>query len=128
MPSTALENPLRGNVLASACPSRPILQHLTNRWGLLVMVALGDGQAKRFSELRRQIDGISERMLAQTLQYLEGDRMIARHAYNTSPPHVEYRLTALGQAAHLRLDALVNWIETNLPEIMLEKEKPSEAH
>lgn len=114
---------LRGNVLASACPSREILKHMTNRWGLLVMVALGDGQSRRFSDLRRMVEGVSERMLTQTLQQLEGDHMVHRHSFNTVPPRVEYRLTDLGKAAHLRLYALVNWLETNLPEILAEKER-----
>jgi DNA-binding HxlR family transcriptional regulator len=61
-----------GDVMAPECPSRPVLQHLTSRWGTLVMVALAVGP-HRFSALRRQIGGISERMLAQTLQELEAD-------------------------------------------------------
>lgn len=117
------ETLLRGNVLAGACPSREILKHMTNRWGLLVMVALGDGQSRRFSELRRMVEGVSERMLAQSLQQLEGDHMVRRHSFNTVPPRVEYCLTELGKAAHLRLYALVNWLETNLPEILAEKER-----
>ena len=70
----------RGNVLASACPSRQILQHLTSRWGALVLVSLHSG-TKRFSELRRAIDGVSERMLTKTLQELEADGMLIRKSY-----------------------------------------------
>ena len=69
----------RGNVLASACPSRQILQHLTSRWGALVLVSLHSG-TKRFSELRRTIDGVSERMLTKTL----GTRM-QTHQHQCAP-------------------------------------------
>ena len=86
----------RGNVLASACPSRQILQHLTSRWGALVLVSLHSG-TKRFSELRRAIDGVSERMLTKTLQELEADGMLIRKSYNTVPPQVDYTLTEFWQ-------------------------------
>ena len=105
-----------GNVLAADCPSRPVLQHLTNRWGTLVMVALSTGP-HRFAELRRKVGGVSERMLAQTLQGLEADGMVLRRDFQTVPPHVEYELTALGHEAASRVDALLDWIEDALPRI-----------
>lgn len=105
------------NVLASECPSRIVLQHLTSRWGTLVMIVLLTG-THRFSGIRRQIGGVSERMLAQTLQQLEGDGMIWRQAHDVVPPHVEYGLTPLGREAATRLMSLVGWIEGNLPEIL----------
>lgn len=82
----------KGNVMASGCPSRAILQHITSKWGVLILVILRQG-TKRFSELRKEIDGMSERMLSQTLQYLEQDKMILRRDFQTVPPHVEYSLT-----------------------------------
>lgn len=106
-----------GNVLAPDCPSRAILQHLTSRWGALVMVALALGP-HRFSGLRRQVRGISERMLAQTLQELEADGFVLRTAHAVVPPHVDYELTALGQEAAAHLVPLIRWIETRLPEIL----------
>ncbi|PZR00331.1 MAG: transcriptional regulator [Cereibacter sphaeroides] len=105
------------NVLAAECPSRIILQHLTSRWGTLVMIVLLTG-THRFSGIRRQIGGVSERMLAQTLQQLETDGMIWRKAHDVVPPHVEYGLTPLGQEAAARLMSLVGWIESNLSEIL----------
>ena len=75
----------RGNVLASACPSRQILQHLTSRWGALVLVSLHSG-TKRFSELRRAIDGVSERKLTKTLQELEADGMIIQSLIHITEP------------------------------------------
>lgn len=106
----------KGNVMASACPSRPILQHLTSKWGVLVLVALRQG-SKRFSELHKTIDGISERMLAQTLQYLEQDNMVLRKDFQTVPPHVEYSLSSFGHTAADKLHDLVDWLEHILPEI-----------
>lgn len=106
----------RGNLMAAACPSRDVLRRLTGRWGMLVLVVLIEGP-QRFSALRRQIDGISERMLAQTLQGLESDGMVLRHDFQTVPPHVEYALTPLGLEAAARVDGLLGWIEDRLPEI-----------
>lgn len=107
----------RGYVLAASCPSRQILQHLTNRWGVLVMIVLMNG-TKRFSEIRREIDGVSERMLTQTLQQLEHDGMVHRKSYNTVPPHVEYSLTDYGKIAGEKLADLVDWLEENLGGIL----------
>ncbi|QPB41550.1 winged helix-turn-helix transcriptional regulator [Rodentibacter haemolyticus] len=112
----------RGNVLKSDCASRQILQHLIGRWGVLVLVALHSG-TKRFSELRREIDGISERMLTKTLQELEEDGMLIRKSYNTVPPHVDYTLTEFGVQASQKILELVDWLETNLPSILLNKNK-----
>lgn len=106
----------KGNVMASSCPSRPILQHITSKWGVLILVILRQG-TKRFSELRKEIDGMSERMLSQTLQYLEQDKMIQRKDFQTVPPHVEYSLTDLGHIAADKLHDLVDWLERTLPEI-----------
>jgi DNA-binding HxlR family transcriptional regulator len=112
----------RGEVFSTACPSREILNHVTSRWGVLVLVALMEG-THRFSELRRKIDGVSEKMLAQTLQQLEQDGFIDRVAYPVVPPHVEYSLTPLGVQIGSQVDSLVDWIEVNLPKIMLAQQK-----
>ena len=104
------------NVLAAECPSRAVLKHLTSQWGVLVMLAL-QGGTLRFSGLRRRVGGVSERMLAQTLQALEGDGLVLRVAHPVVPPHVEYSLTALGVGAAERVGALTRWIEANLAEI-----------
>ena len=106
-----------GSVLAVDCPSRVVLQHLTNRWGTLVMVALATGP-HRFAELRRKVGGVSERMLSQTLKDLEGDGFVLRTAHAVVPPHVDYELTALGQQAAAHVVALTGWIEGALPEIL----------
>ena len=109
--------PQLGNVLAVNCPSRSILAHVSSRWGGLVLVALGEN-CLRFAELRRRIGGISERMLAQTLQVFEADGLVARRDHGTVPPHVDYRLTETGLEIARRYLALSVWIEENLPEIL----------
>lgn len=105
------------DVFADKCPSREILSHVTSRWGVLLLVALGEG-THRFSDLRRKVKGISEKMLAQTLQVLEGDGFVERIAYPVVPPHVEYRLTPLGEQIGRHVEALADWIEGKLPEIL----------
>jgi len=106
----------RGNVMAADCPSRQVLNHLTSRWGVLILIALLQG-TQRFSQLKRIIGGVSERMLAQTLHQLEADGVIHRHAYQVVPPHVEYRLTPLGHEAAVKVRELADWIEVNLPDL-----------
>lgn len=123
MPDTATPRPgfaelmQRGQLFAEKCPSREVLKHVTSRWGVLLLVALRSG-THRFSDLRRKVNGISEKMLAQTLQWLEGDGFVERISYPVVPPHVEYRLTPLGEEVGEKVEALADWIEVKLPEIL----------
>jgi DNA-binding HxlR family transcriptional regulator len=112
----------RGELFSARCPSREILKHVTSQWGVLVLVALLQG-THRFSGLRRKIGGVSEKMLAQTLQYLEKDGFVDRVSYPVVPPHVEYSLTPLGQDIGEKVAALADWIETSLPDIMRAQQK-----
>jgi DNA-binding HxlR family transcriptional regulator len=105
------------DVMAAACPSRQILNHVTSRWGVLVLIALRT-ETLRFSQLRRQIGGVSERMLAQTLQLLEADGFVHRRAFDVVPPHVEYSLTPIGCEVAERIEGLKDWIESNLGRIL----------
>lgn len=111
------EQMMRGEVFSDQCPSREILKHVTNRWGGLVLVALLLG-THRFSDLRRKLSGVSEKMLAQTLQTLEADGFVMRVSYPVVPPHVEYSLTPLGAELAKQVELLVDWIEINLPRIL----------
>lgn len=110
------------DVYAAACPSRGVLDHVTSRWGVLVLVALSEG-THRFSALRRKIGGVSEKMLAQTLSTLEEDGFVLRTAYAEVPPRVEYRLTPLGEGIAVKVEALVEWIEGNVPRVLKAREK-----
>lgn len=114
---------MRGNLFAEACPSREILKHVTSRWGVLLLVALLGG-THRFSDLRRKIGGVSEKMLAQTLQWLEADGLVLRVSYPVVPPHVEYSLTPLGNEVALRVRDLADWVEVKLPEILQARTEP----
>ncbi|MCE4372377.1 winged helix-turn-helix transcriptional regulator [Xanthomonas hortorum] len=107
----------RGELMSADCPSRQVLQHVTGRWGALVLVVLRSG-THRFSDLRRQIGGVSEKMLAQTLQGLELDGFVRRVSYPVVPPRVEYSLTDMGVELAVQVEQLTDWIEHNLPRIM----------
>jgi len=104
-------------LLTEGCPTRVILDHVTSKWGVLVLLALSDG-THRWGELRRAVDGISEKMLAQTLRILEADGLVNRDARPTIPPHVEYSLTPLGRDLVDRLLPLVEWIALNADGIL----------
>ena len=127
LPITLTEQILRGNLFAEACLSREVLKHVTSRWGVLILIALLT-EAHRFSDLRRKISGVSEKMLAQTLRWLETDGFVLRVSYPVIPPHVEYSLTPLGKEVGLRVRDLADWIEMKLPIILqarTEKENAS---
>jgi DNA-binding HxlR family transcriptional regulator len=113
-------NVLKGYVFAQDCPSRKILTDLTSRWSVLILIALRQ-HTLRFSELKKLIGGVSEKMLAQTLKVLEADGFILRRDYGEVPPKVDYQLTALGRAAADRVFELTTWIENSLPEILAQK-------
>ena len=123
MTASTLSQQLRdGNLFAEQCPSREVLKHVTSRWGVLILVALRDG-THRFSDLRRKMGGVSEKMLAQFLQALEQDGFINRVSYPVVPPHVEYSLTQLGEQVSDKVAALADWIELNLPQVLAQREE-----
>ncbi|WP_327718758.1 helix-turn-helix transcriptional regulator [Streptomyces sp. NBC_00490] len=99
------------------CPHRLVLEHVTSRWGVLVLIALLD-RSYRFSELRREIGGfgrgVSEKMLTQTLQTLERDGFVHRDAKPVIPPRVDYSLTDLGREAAEQVRGLAAWTETRM--------------
>jgi DNA-binding HxlR family transcriptional regulator len=114
----------RGNVFEPCCPSRTVLRHLTSTWGTLTLIALKSGTL-RFSELRRKVNGVSERMLSQTLQQLEADGLVIRRSYPVVPPHVDYTLTELGRQAADHVETLTDWIEDNLPALLRSSVTPA---
>ena len=107
----------KGDLFAAPCPSRDVLAHVSSRWGVLILIALRSG-THRFSELRRKIDGVSEKMLSQTLQSLTADGFVLRVSHPVVPPFVEYSLTPMGTEVAERVTGLADWIEINLPRIM----------
>ncbi|MHC5908086.1 winged helix-turn-helix transcriptional regulator [Streptomyces sp. S6] len=104
------------------CPHRLVLEHVTSRWGVLVLIELLDG-TRRFSELRRAIARVSEKMLTQTLQTLERDGFVHRAAQPVIPPRVDYSLTPLGREAAERVRDLAAWTETRLTEVVEARER-----
>lgn len=105
------------DVFQRGCTSRHALEAVTGRWGVLTVAGLRDG-AVRFNALRRRIDGVSEKMLAQTLQQLERDGIVVRTVLATIPPHVEYSLTPLGERVADRLVALIDVLEGAVGEVV----------
>jgi DNA-binding HxlR family transcriptional regulator len=116
MPVSVEVNPLNElfpvGTFTSACPSRVVLDHVTSKWGVLVLVAL-EGRTRRWGELRRSVEGVSEKMLAQTLKTFERDGLVARVALPVIPPHVEYSLTPRGEELVALLRPLLAWIAAN---------------
>ncbi len=115
--------PVQGNVFAGPCPSRGVLKHVCSQWGVLLLIALKENRVMRFSELRRKLDGVSEKMLAQSLQALTRDGFIERTAYPVVPPHVEYSLSAMGEEVADHVSQLAGWIEDNLHRVVEQQQK-----
>ncbi|MFF2212906.1 winged helix-turn-helix transcriptional regulator [Streptomyces antibioticus] len=98
------------------CPYRLVLEHVTSRWGVLVLIHLLD-RPHRFSELRRAIGRVSEKMLTQTLQTLERDGLVHRDAKPVIPPRVDYSLTGLGREAAEQVSALAGWTHARMDQV-----------
>lgn len=99
-------------VFTDGCPTRTVLDHVMSKWGVLVLLALSEG-TRRWGSLRRDVDGISEKMLASTLRTLESDGLVSRHSYPEVPPRVEYALTDLGRDLMQHVLPLMEWIAAN---------------
>ena len=123
-PITARDNVLlrerlcKGDLLAGPCPSRMVLKHVCSQWGLLILISLQGKKVLRFAELRKKLGGVSEKMLAQSLQALASDGFLLRKSYLVVPPHVEYSLTEMGEEIADRVAHLTDWIECNLPRVL----------
>jgi DNA-binding HxlR family transcriptional regulator len=99
------------------CLSREVLEHATGRWGALTLAALLEGPL-RFAEVGRAVNGISDRMLSQTLQRLETDGLVSREQHSAIPPRVEYAVTELGRPVARAISDLIDTIYTQLPGIV----------
>jgi DNA-binding HxlR family transcriptional regulator len=117
--------PVPPNVFLKGCASRTVLDVLANKWTNLVVCALRDGPL-RFGQLRRQLEGITQKMLTQTLRALERDGLVTRTLYPTIPPRVDYELTDLGRDAARLFDGLVAWAEQHVHEITAARDRYDE--
>ncbi|MFD0414272.1 winged helix-turn-helix transcriptional regulator [Streptomyces sp. NPDC127108] len=114
------------------CPHRLVLEHVTSRWGVLVLITLAE-RSYRFSELRRAIGAlgsrtVSEKMLSQTLQTLERDGLVHRDAKPVIPPRVDYSLTELGHEASAQVRALADWTDRRMADVEKARAAYDEAH
>lgn len=103
----------RGDVFARNCPTRKLLDRIGDKWSVLILLLLGDGD-RRFNDVKRRIDGISQKMLSQTLRSLERDGLVTRAVEYTAPIKVTYGITALGQELLVALRPMIDWAETRM--------------
>lgn len=111
-----VRNSPKPNVFDPNCGSQQVLSLIANKWTALVICALAQN-TKRYNELQRDIGGISQKMLTQTLRNLEQNGLVDRKVYPVVPPKVEYTLTPLGQTLTELLRAVCQWAEQHLPEL-----------
>ncbi len=117
--------PLR-SAQEAMCPQRLVMEHVTSRWGVLVLIRLQE-RSYRFGELRRTIGRVSEKMLTQTLQTLERDGLVHRDATPVIPPRVDYSLTDLGREAAEQVRALALWTERRMDDVLAARQTYDEA-
>jgi len=105
------------DVMDPTCPSREVLDRISDKWTALVIYALSE-ETLRYGELQRRVGGVSQKMLTQTLRSLEDDGLLVRKVYPVVPPMVEYTLTPLGRSLTEPLSAVRRWAEKHLPQLM----------
>ena len=106
------------NPYVRGCPSRDLLDRIGDKWSVLILGELSDGQPHRFAALRDRVGGVSEKMLTQTLRHLEEDGLISREVFAEVPPRVEYKMTPLGQTLRVPLAALRAWSIEHVSDVM----------
>ncbi|MET7477488.1 helix-turn-helix domain-containing protein [Streptomyces sp. NPDC005648] len=111
------------NVFLRDCPTRAVLEVIASKWTMLVLVALENGRPMRFAELRRRLDGVTPKVLTQTLRTLEREGLLNRTLYPTVPPRVEYQLTDLGRELGALLQTITDWSQTNITAIQSAREE-----
>jgi DNA-binding HxlR family transcriptional regulator len=109
-------HPRAGTAYDVSCPAREVLELIASKWTVLIVDALFEGP-RRYSELRREITGISQKMLTQTLRDLEYDGIVIRTVYDTKPPSVDYRLSELGSSLSEPIAAIRAWADTHFIEV-----------
>jgi len=117
---------MKPNPYAAQCPTRQLLDRISDKWVVLVLGLLTNGP-KRFSALKREIDGISQKMLSQTLRSLEQDGLLVRRAFATVPVTVEYELTPLGQSLNTTMQPLIEWAKANMGRVQKARAAANDA-
>ncbi|MDN3356143.1 helix-turn-helix domain-containing protein [Actinomadura sp. DC4] len=115
--TTTDEPVVRFDAFAASCPSRRLLDTISNKWASLTIVALGLGGRMRYSELSARIEGVSQKMLTQTLRNLERDGLLTRTVTPSVPVRVDYELTPLGMSLLEPMHHLKEWAEAHMPEV-----------
>jgi DNA-binding HxlR family transcriptional regulator len=108
---------MKWDVYNEHCPTRVVLDRIADKWTVLIVGAL-ESRTMRFGALRREIGGVSQKMLTQTLRQLERDGLVNRKVYASVPPKVEYSLTALGRTLVRTLEAIRGWAETHIEDVL----------
>lgn len=111
------------NILASVCPSRTVMRHLTDRWTPFIVAALSEQPVARFGELKAMIQGVSPKVLTQTLRSMERDGLVERRVTASIPPRVDYELTALGTTLIEPMTALRHWAQDNMQAVLKARER-----
>ena len=119
---SVLADEKKWNIFNKRCPTRLVLDRIADKWTVLVVGALKD-ETKRFGELKKEIDGISQKMLTKTLRGMERDGLVKRKVYPTIPPKVEYSLTPLGVTMINMLQNIQFWAENNIEQIIKSQKK-----
>jgi DNA-binding HxlR family transcriptional regulator len=115
------------NAYSADCPTRQILDRVGDKWAVLILLLLRE-QPVRFNQLRRSIEGISQKMLSQVLKSLERDGLIRRRAIATVPMTVEYSITPLGATLAAAVDPLRDWAESHLKEVLASQRRYDVQH
>ena len=107
---------MRGDVFAADCPTRQLLDRIADKWSTLVLIVLGQGPI-RFNALKQRVDGVSQKMLSQTLKSLERDGLVSRSVVASVPVSVTYAVTPLGMTLMAAMQSMIDWAETRMPEV-----------
>ncbi|WP_417762789.1 winged helix-turn-helix transcriptional regulator [Shewanella sp.] len=116
------------NVYSRNCPTRVFFDRVAERWILLIIGLLRDGRPRRFSELKRQVEGISQKVLSQKLKWLERDGLVTRQVFATMPLTVEYQLTPLGLSFAETIERVSHWAENNFEQVCQSQQQYDALH
>ncbi len=116
----------RGDAYSADCPTRKLLDRIADKWSVLILLLLGEAPM-RFNALKREIEGVSQKVLSQTLRSLERDGLVSRTAVATVPVTVTYAITPLGEGLIAALRSMIDWAETNMPAVVAAQRRYDET-